>query len=103
MPISRSAKKSFRKSVTNHQSNLSLKNKFKEMIKKFLIKPSAAKAGEVQSIIDRAVKKGIIHKNKGARLKSQISKKISKTEEPKEVKKVVKKIAKKKAAKKAVK
>jgi small subunit ribosomal protein S20 len=99
MPISRSAKKSLRKSITNRKSNLSLKNKFKDMIKKFLVKPNAEKAGEMQSIIDKAVKKGIIHKNKAARLKSQISKKIGKTEETK----VIKKVTKKKVVKKAVK
>lgn len=89
-----------RKSVTNRRSNLLLKNKFKEMIKKFLVKPSAEKAGEIQSIIDKAVKKGIIHKNKGARLKSQISKKISKIVETKAVEKAAKKKVAKKTSKK---
>ena len=99
MPISRSAKKSLRKSITNRKSNLTLKNKFKEVVKKFLAKPSADKAGEMQSLVDKAVKRGIIHKNKGARIKSQLSKKIGKTVETK----VVKKAAKKKVVKKAVK
>ena len=68
-------------------------------MKKFLAKPSVEKAGEMQSMVDKAVKKGIIHKNKAARIKSQLSKKIGKTEETK----VVKKVAKKKVTKKTVK
>lgn len=100
MPISRSAKKSLRKSVTNRKSNLVLKNKFKDVVKKFLAKPSADKAGEMQSLVDKAVKRGIIHKNKAARVKSQLSKKIGKAEETKTVKKAAKKKVVKKAAKK---
>jgi len=104
MPISRSAKKSLRKSIRNRKSNLSLKNKFKDIVKKFLLKPDADKAGEMQSMVDKAVKKGIIHKNKAARIKSQLSKKIGKAVEKKVVKKAVKKkVVSKKTVKKAVK
>ena len=69
-------------------------------MKKFLAKPSADKAGEMQSLVDKAVKRGIIHKNKAARIKSQLSKKIGKSEETKVVKKAAKKKAVKKTAKK---
>jgi small subunit ribosomal protein S20 len=99
MPISRSAKKSLRKSITNRKDNVSLKNKFKEMVKKFLAKPSQKGMEEAQSMLDKAVKKGILHKNKVARMKSQMSKKIG-TEG---VKVVVKKSAKKTVVKKTVK
>ena len=103
MPISRSAKKSLRKSITNRKDNVTLKNKFKEMVKKFLAKPSQKGMEEAQSMLDKAVKKGILHKNKVARMKSQMSKKIG-TEGVKVVaKKVVKKAAKKKVTKKVVK
>jgi small subunit ribosomal protein S20 len=95
MPISRSAKKSLRKSITNRKSNLVLKNKFKAVMKKFLADPSAKKVGEMQSMVDKAVKKGIIHKNK-----AQLSKKISKIAEVKVVKKTPKKKAVKKISKK---
>jgi len=100
MPISRSAKKSLRKSITNRKSNLTLKNKFKDTVKKFLAKPSPDKVREVQSMIDKAVKRGIIHKNKAARIKSQLSKKISKITETKVVKKTAKKKIIKKTSKK---
>jgi small subunit ribosomal protein S20 len=95
MPISSSAKKSLRKSTKNRKANLSLRNKFKDIVKKFLAKPEQGKVSEVQSILDKAVKKGILHKNKVARLKSQMSKKVGQE--------VVKKAVKKKTAKKSVK
>lgn len=99
MPISRSAKKSLRKSIKNRKSNVSIKNKFKDIVKKFLEKPSAEKIGQVQSMLDKAEKKGILHKNKVSRMKSQMSKKIGKEV----VKVVIKKAAKKKVVKKVAK
>ena len=98
MPISRSAKKSLRKSIKNRKVNLSLKNKFKEAVKKFLASPKANEVSKVQSVLDKAVKKGVLHKNKVARIKSQISKKTKS-----EAVKVIKKVIKKKTTKKAVK
>jgi small subunit ribosomal protein S20 len=49
------------------------------------------------SDIDKAIKKGVIHKNKGARLKSRISKRINKKlkEAPKAEVKPVEKVAEK--------
>jgi len=75
MPISGSAKKSLRKSIKNRGVNRRLKDRLKEALKEFWTK-SGAKTTEVQSMIDKATKKGIIHKNKAARLKSQISRKV---------------------------
>jgi len=96
MPISLSAKKSLRKSLKNHKDNLSFKNKLKTTIKKFLAKPTGDGLKEVYSILDKAVKKNLFHKNKSARLKSNFSKKVG-------VDVVKKVISKKKAVKKVVK
>jgi small subunit ribosomal protein S20 len=96
MPISRSSKKSLRKSRKNRKSNVFLKNKLKDILKKFLAKPDQKNVSEAQSVLDKAVKAGIYHKNKVARIKSQLSKKVGKEVE----KKVVKKPAKKKAVRK---
>ncbi len=101
MPISRSSKKSLRKSIKNRKDNLHLKNKFKEIVKKFLASPKAEEVSKVQSVLDKAVKKGILHKNKVARLKSQISKKAA--QGTVENKKIVKKAAAKKVTKKPAK
>ena len=101
MPISLSAKKSLRKSLKNNKDNVSFKNKLKTIVKKFLAEPTNEGLKEVYSILDKAVKKNLFHKNKSDRLKSNYSKKVG-TEGVKKVvikkrpaKKVVKKTGKK--------
>lgn len=76
MPISLSAKKSLRKSIKNRKANVTLKNKMKLIIKTFLSKPTEKGLNETFSAMDKAKKKGLLHKNKVSRLKSQFSKKI---------------------------
>ena len=95
MPISLSAKKSLRKSLKNHKDNVSFKNRLKTIVKKFLTEPTNEGLREVYSILDKAVKKNIFHKNKSDRLKSNYSKKVG----SEGVKKVV---AKKSAVKKVI-
>lgn len=82
MPITSSAIKSLRKSKKNAVRNASFKKKMKDAIKalkKYIgsgeTKESDVKkmASETVSIVDRAAKKNLIHKNKAARKKSQIS------------------------------
>jgi len=74
MPISLSAKKSLRKSLKNKADNLVVKNKLKTIVKKFSAKPSADGLKDAFSAIDKAAKKGIIHKNKASRMKARLSK-----------------------------
>jgi ribosomal protein S20 len=104
MPISLSAKKSLRKALKNNKDNVSFKNQLKTIVKKFLAKPTSDGLKEVYSVLDKAVKKNIFHKNKTDRLKSNYSKKVGsegiKASATK--KKIVKKVAKK-ATKKAIK
>ncbi len=102
MPISLSAKKSLRKALKNNKENVLFKTKLKLTVKKFLVKPSTDGLKEVYSILDKAVKNGVYHKNKTDRLKSNYTKKLKNGTETKSVsKKVVgKKTAKKKATKK---
>ena len=101
MPISLSAKKSLRKSLKNHKDNVSFKNKLKDEIKAFLAKPTQDGLKTVYSIVDKAVKKNIFHKNKADRLKSNYSKKVGKEgvkkveTKKKPAKKVTKKTTKK--------
>ncbi|MDD4026630.1 MAG: 30S ribosomal protein S20 [Candidatus Shapirobacteria bacterium] len=96
MPISLSAKKSLRKSLKNNKDNVSFKNQLKTIIKKFLAKPTNDGLKEVYSILDKAVKKNLFHKNKSDRLKSNYSKKVG-------IEVVKKVVAKKKPTKKIVK
>lgn len=96
MPISLSAKKSLRKALKNNKENVSFKNKLKTTVKEFLAKPTNEGLKGVYSVLDKAVKKNIFHKNKSDRLKSTYSKKVG----SEGVKKVV---AKKATAKKVTK
>jgi small subunit ribosomal protein S20 len=76
MPISLSAKKSLRKSLKNNKDNVLFKTKLKSIVKKFLGKPTNESLKEVHSVLDKAVKKGIFHKNKTSRLKSNYAKQL---------------------------
>jgi len=79
MPISLSAKKSLRKSIKNRKENVSWKNKYKEIAKKFLEKPSKEALNEIYSILDQLSQRNIFHKNKTKRLKSKFCRKIKAT------------------------
>lgn len=94
MPISLSAKKSLRTALKNYKENVSVKNKYKKTVKGFLTKPTEEGLKEVYSVLDKAVKKFIFHKNKVSRLKAKYSKLVVKKTET--VKAPVKKSAAKK-------
>lgn len=71
MPISKSAKKALRSSEAKASRNRHRKALLKDALK-------AANATSF-STIDKATKWGIIHKNKAARLKSQLAKALGAT------------------------
>lgn len=98
MPISLSAKKSLRKSLKNNKDNVLFKTKLKLTVKKFLAKPTVDSFKEAVSIVDKAVKKGLFHKNKSSRLKAKFAKQLKSGEAVKQVKvkKAVKKTVKSK-------
>ncbi len=76
MPIIKSAKKKVRKDKKRTTENQIYVKAFKETLKE--IKKGGKNVKELAkkyySQIDRAVKKNVIHKNKGNRLKSKIKK-----------------------------
>jgi small subunit ribosomal protein S20 len=71
MPIIKSAKK--RVKVANKAAirNSKTKRSLRGALKSFTKSPSAKSHSAVQKEVDKAVKKGVIHKNKAARLKSR--------------------------------
>ncbi|MBI5127616.1 30S ribosomal protein S20 [Candidatus Roizmanbacteria bacterium] len=79
MPIIKSAKKKVRKDKKRTIENQTYVKAFKETLKE--IKKGGKNVKELAkkyySQIDRAVKKNVIHKNKGNRLKSKIKKFLS--------------------------
>ena len=85
MPITKSAKKALRASSRKRDFNLNKKdsiNKAIKTIKKLVaekkIKEAKVYMPEVQRILDKAVKTGLLKKNTAARKKSRISGWISK-------------------------
>lgn len=83
MPITKSAKKAVRGSARKKAINDQKKRAMKEAIKK-IIKISKKDKKEAQnmlpntfSIIDKALKKGVIKKNNASRKKSKLSKLVS--------------------------
>lgn len=71
MPIIKSAKKRVRTARKAAIRNSKTKRSLREALKAFSGTPSSKSHSSVQSNLDKAVKKGIIHKNKAARLKKQ--------------------------------
>jgi small subunit ribosomal protein S20 len=105
MPITHSAYKAVRRDLHRTLSNRLVRNKLKIALDAAHEKPTVATVRDGFSVIDRAVKKHLMHKNKAARLKSQLSKKLvlAKTTPPSKIvkSKVTKvKVVKAKPAKK---
>ncbi len=70
----KSAKKRIKVIETKHNSNRPIKSSYKTAITKALNEKTAESINEANKKIDKALKKGIIKKNKAARAKSRISK-----------------------------
>lgn len=79
MPRLKSAKKKLRQDKKRTIVNLKYKEAYKKAIKKLKKDKKSISSKEIYSKIDKAVKKGVIHKNKADRLKSIVSKLLSKT------------------------
>ncbi|KKQ99348.1 MAG: hypothetical protein A2566_03435 [Candidatus Zambryskibacteria bacterium RIFOXYD1_FULL_40_13] len=86
MPITTSAKKALRGSKRKREFNIAKKellNKAVKKVKKLVAekktKEAEAMMPEVQKIIDKSIKTGLLKKNAGARKKSRISAMIKKT------------------------
>lgn len=84
MPIIKSAIKKVRKDKKRRKQNLFYINSYKKIFNQ--IKKTFKKGSEniselikkYYSVVDKAVKKNVIHKNKGNRLKSKVKKFIKK-------------------------
>ncbi len=81
MPVTKSAAKAARQNLKHYKRNLVLKRRYKNDIKALVAAIAAGKQDAItkatslaQSSIDKAVKNGIMHPNKAARTKFQLSK-----------------------------
>jgi small subunit ribosomal protein S20 len=91
MPIIKSAKKKLKQDIVRQRLNKAKKERLKKAIKSFMAKPAPEKFSNLQSIIDKIAKSGLIKKNKAARLKSRLTKIIVQEEKPKKQKRARKK------------
>ncbi len=81
MPNIKSAKKKLRKDTRRTSKNDAYKKKVKDTMKsigKMGSRTTKVTLHKAYSIIDRAAKKKVIHKNKAARLKARVSKLLTK-------------------------
>jgi small subunit ribosomal protein S20 len=101
MPIIKSAKKRVRVANKAAVRNSKTKRALKSALKLFARKTDPASHNAAQSTLDTAVKKGVMHKNKAARLKKQLSVKAKGAgTKSAQMKKTPKPVAKKPASKK---
>ncbi len=87
MPIIESAKKRVRSSERKEKVNRQWKDKVKNSIKDFEnlieeneVEKAREQLNETKSIIDKAVKNNILHKNNAARKKSRLTKMLNEIE-----------------------
>lgn len=73
MPIIKSAKKRVKQTQKATVRNAKTKRSLRSALKNFVKKPSAAAKSKAESNLDKAAKKGLVHKNKVARKKAQLA------------------------------
>lgn len=80
MPRIKAGKKALRQTIKRTAKNRAQKSALKQAIKKATAPKGgpfgAGKLSDIQALIDKAVKRGLIHANKAARLKSRLFKKF---------------------------
>lgn len=74
----KSAKKRILVNETKRANNLPKKSVMKSSVKKAVVNPSEETVKEANKRIDKALKSGIITKNKAARAKSRVAKSLNK-------------------------
>ncbi|MBI2641816.1 30S ribosomal protein S20 [Candidatus Roizmanbacteria bacterium] len=81
MPIIRSAKKKLRQDIKREKRNLHYIVSYRKAVQAVKKNKDKAKTKvlvkKAYSAIDKAIKKRVMHKNKGARLKSMVAKSLS--------------------------
>ena len=81
----REMRRSLRRNAINKKTRSAVRTEARKVREALLAKDrgNAQKSlPEAYATIDRAVKKGAIHKNKGRRLKSRLSRKLARTDAP---------------------
>ncbi len=76
MPVIKNAKKALRRDRQREKVNTPIRSRVHRYIKRLKEDSTPENLSLAHSAIDRAAKKGIIHKNKAKRLKSRLSRSI---------------------------
>ena len=76
MPIIKSAIKKMRQDARRRLANTKYRSELKRVVKLARENPTAESVREAFSILDKAAKKGLLHKNSAARTKAALSKKV---------------------------
>lgn len=77
MPVTKSAKRALRKSLRKKARNVKTREDYKKVLK--TTRKTGTGIEKAYSTLDRAAKKGVIHRRKAARLKSRLAKLIKPT------------------------
>lgn len=97
MPIIANAKKALRQTKTRTERNRIVRAKVRNVVKSVQKQPEAGGLNVLFSTLDKAVKRGVIQKNKAARLKSAATKTVARIGQTTSVVKTAKKTSKKAA------
>ena len=104
MPVLKHARKKLKQDKKRTLRNKTVRNLYRDLIKKAKANPTSEAVSEAVQAVDKAAKQNIIHKNKAARLKSSLAKETEgPTETKAEKKTTTKKTVTKKATKKSTK
>jgi len=74
MPVTKSAKKKMRQDKRRYLINQKIRQQMKAATKVMRKKPTKKALQKASQALDRAAKKGVIHKKKASRLKSRLAK-----------------------------
>ena len=101
MPILKSAKKALRHDRRRALVNAKVRRIMKRAVKLAARQPTEKNISEAYRRVDRAAKKGVVHKNTAARLKARLAKRLKGLKEIKVTK--VSKVSKKKTMRRKLK
>ena len=83
MPVTQSAKKKMRRDKQRTIINRKIRQQMKLAVKTMRQKPTKKALQKASQTLDRAAKKGVIHKNRASRLKSRLAKLLQKSKKKK--------------------
>lgn len=77
MPVTKQAKKKLRRDRRRSRQNEQTRRKLKTVLQATRKKPTVKAVAAAYQGLDKAVKFGIMHKNRAARLKSRLAKRLN--------------------------